>query len=84
MIEDDNNNDELLFHRHCQATVLSAYGISGTGATWDIINDLDLLNIEENILPTWRKYFSDNYNNITEDLAAILKLIDFIVGKQKP
>jgi hypothetical protein len=25
----DDNNDELLFHRHCQATVLSAYGIGG-------------------------------------------------------
>ena len=33
------------------------------------------------MLPTWRTKFSDNYNNITEDLAAILELIDFVAGQ---
>ena len=78
-MSDENNNDDLLFHRHCQATVLSAYGIGGQGATWDIINELPLPNLQS-ILPTWKKYFTDNYNNITEDLAAILELIDYVVG----
>lgn len=65
------------YHRHCQATVLSANGTgNGNGATWSIIKNLDLPNLDEN----WLDYFSGNKKNITQDLAGILHLIDDVSG----
>lgn len=63
------------YHRHCQATVLGATGDPhNEGLTWSDIRDLSLPNIEARV-PQWLEYFSRN-DNMTEDLAAILKLID--------
>ena len=76
-MSDENNNEDLLFHRHCQATVLSAYGPTGHGATWSTINNLSLTNLDGN----WKTDFTRNTDNITEDLASILKLINNVAGK---
>ena len=44
-----NGSEEVvLFHKHCQKTVCSAYGYDGRGATWDILyhgSEDDLANI---------------------------------------
>ena len=71
---------EIPVHRHCQKTVLSASGIpSGNGATWYNISDL---SEKLNYLPEkWlEKYFLFN-QNITEDLASVLELINGVYGK---
>ena len=45
--------DTVRFHRHCQATVLSAFGLSenddgeGTGNTWRTLSDLSLPHLDE-------------------------------------
>ena len=68
------------FHRHCQATVLGATGLSpGTGLTWEEIDKLDLQYIQK-INSNWRLNFLDN-ENMTQDLAGILKLIDLVAGR---
>ena len=71
-------NDEVKFHRHCQKTILSAYGPDGNGLTWNTINNLDLPNLPA----TWRDNFTSNTNNITEDLKALLNLINDTAGKK--
>ena len=76
-MSDENNNEDLLFHRHCQATVLSAYGPTGHGATWNVIDELTLTNLDSN----WKNYFTSNTKNITQDLASILRLINNVAGK---
>ena len=63
------------YHRHCQATVLGATGDPhGNGSTWSTIRDLSLPNIAFRV-PGWLNKFTTN-DNITEDLKAILELID--------
>ena len=63
------------YHRHCQATVLGATGDPhGNGTTWGTIRDLILPNIASRV-PGWLNKFTTN-DNITEDLKAILELID--------
>ena len=64
-------------HRHCQATVLSVNG-TGTknGATWTVFENLSLPNLPSN----WKNEFTGNKNNITQDLAAILRLINTAAG----
>ena len=65
------------YHRHCQATVLGATGDPYEhGKTWFTIRDLSLDQLDAN----WLSYFKNN-NNITEDLAGILQLIDNVAGK---
>ena len=76
----ENVSGEIPVHRHCQKTVLSASGIpSGNGATWYNISDL---SEKLNYLPEkWlEKYFLFN-QNITEDLASVLELINGVYGK---
>ena len=71
---------DIPFHKHCQKTILAASGIpSGNGATWSTISDLSekFIYFPENWL---EKYFMFN-QNITEDLASILELINGVYGK---
>lgn len=71
---------EIAYHRHCQATVLAAHGVTGSiGATWSTISNLvsDLTNLPEN----WINHFNDNNSNITEDFAAILEILNASIGK---
>ena len=42
MAEED---DEVKFHRHCQKTVLSAYGLDGQGLTWNILTRNNFSNL---------------------------------------
>lgn len=71
------------FHRHCQATVLSANGTEEqNGLSWTYINKLkdSLSNLPEN----WIEEFKDNTENITQDLASILKLLNSTVENYLP
>ena len=72
---------DVTFHRHCQQTVLSAYGVGGGGATWSTIDDLkgSLSNLSI-IHSNWINLFESNAN-MTDDLADILSLIDNVAGK---
>lgn len=68
------------YHRHCQATVLGATGDPFEGGlTWHNIDDLNLPNLPDD----WKNWFVPN-TNITEDLADILRLIDWVAGKSIP
>lgn len=68
------------FHKHCQRTVCSAFGYNGAGATWDEINNLQSSDVP--YFPSdWKDYFTRNTQNITQDLAAILKLINKTAAK---
>ena len=74
-----DEEEEVKFHRHCQKTVLSAYGPDGHGLTWNILaNHTDWTNLPNN----WKDYFTDNTSNITQDLEAILELINIIAGNK--
>lgn len=67
-------------HRHCQATVLGATGEPfEEGLTWNEISTLPLDNLPEN----WIDYFTSNIN-VTQDLAGILKLLNWIAGRTGP
>ena len=71
------------FHRHCQATVLSANGTDEqNGLSWTYINKLkdSLGNLPEN----WIEEFKVNKENITQDLASILKLLNSTVDNYLP
>jgi len=64
-------------HRHCQATILGATGLpSGTGHTWNTISGLPISNLGDD----WLDNFREN-QNITEDLAAILRLINTVASR---
>lgn len=71
--------DPIPFHKHCQATVLSAYGPDGNGKSWDVLYN------ERNNLPNlpdnWISYFTGNRDNITQDLRSILQLINQAFGQ---
>lgn len=77
------STEEIQFHRHCQKTVCSAYS-NGQGATWNTINllssSLNLPNLDEK---PWIESFQ-SCNNITDDLAVILKLINQIYQNSQP
>jgi nitrogen regulatory protein PII len=61
-------------HRHCQATVLSANGTGNqNGATWHMINALNLPNVKPE---NWLEQFKNNRENITQDIVATLTLIN--------
>lgn len=63
------------FHRHCQATVLSANGTDEeNGLSWTYINKLkdSLSNLPEN----WINLFKQNTICITQDFASILKILN--------
>ena len=66
------------FHRHCQKTVCSAYQ-GGNGLTWPTIDILTLDNLSF-ITEGWKSYFTGDSDNMTDDLASILKLIDKVAG----
>ena len=71
------------FHRHCQATVLSANGTSAqNGLSWTYISRLkdSLDNLPEN----WIEEFKGNIENITQDLASILKIMNSTVDNYLP
>ena len=71
------------FHRHCQATVLSANGTSAqNGLSWTYISRLkdSLDNLPEN----WIEEFKGNIENITQDLASILKIMNSTVENYLP
>lgn len=82
--------DPVKFHRHCQKTVCSAYGYSGSGATWNILagsdnpsTNMGLPNIQDALSgsETVISYFNNNqHNNITYDLRAILELIEKVAS----
>lgn len=93
------SRDPVTFHRHCQKTVLSAYGIQpqdspstdpdeGEGLTWSTIRELQLSNLpnfNDNLRQGWIYYFTNNHNNITQDLASILQIIDKVAEQmQRP
>ena len=40
-----NWTDEYAQHKHCQKTVCSVYGYSGTGSTQNIFDSLTLANV---------------------------------------
>ena len=42
---DEATTTDLPFHRHCQKTICSAHGLSGDGATWGVIDTLNLNNL---------------------------------------
>ena len=77
--------DEIPFHMHCQKTVCSAYQ-GGRGLTWGTINTLDLPNLSFLDSPArpeaWKDYFTASAQNITDDIAALLKLIDVVAGRE--
>lgn len=77
-------NEEIKFHRHCQKTVLSAYGLEGQGATWDTLhpNSNDDLQYLNNIVGENRKWWNlfEHEENITQDLRSILELLNNLVG----
>lgn len=83
------NPSDVTFHRHCQRTICSAHGHDGQDcSTWNAINGLysptDLLPSLSSCLgvdETWISYFQGNDDNITQDLAAILKLVDKVAAK---
>lgn len=67
------------FHRHCQATVLSANGTgSQNGESWYIINELS--GKLSNLPNGWIDYFKQNKQCITEDFASILNIINNVSG----
>ena len=71
------------FHRHCQKTVLSASGTTkGSGKTWSTISDLSssLTHLPDGWVNT---YFYNNTQNITQDFASVLKLLDNTTGELK-
>jgi hypothetical protein len=71
-------------HRHCQATVLGATGTpAGSGKTWSKIATLELPNIARFLNEDWLQYFTTN-ENVTEDLAGILILLNKIAGEIQP
>lgn len=72
-----SNEDDIQFHKHCQKTVLPAHGTSGKiGATWQTIQTLLDNNELPNLDPSWIEKFQENPTTITDDLAAILKIIN--------
>ena len=63
-------------HRHCQATVLGATGEPhGNGLTWNEINNGPFPNIDA-IYSDWRNILFSRNDNMTQDLAGILTLIN--------
>jgi len=72
-----SNSTTIPFHKHCQQTVCSAYGYGGQGATWEVISTLNLSHLDSD----WKDLFTRNENNITEDLASILTLIDNVADQ---
>ena len=86
------------FHRHCQATVLSANGYkTGIGKTWHILagventdsipSNFGLPSLQELVTKKYagrsvQGYFVQNESNITEDLRSILELIDLVAARQ--
>ena len=70
-------------HRHCQATVLSAYGPNGGGMSWDEITKVINGGYANNLPENWTSFFTSNRDNITQDLAGILKIINQGTGELK-
>ena len=69
---------EIEEHRHCQATVLGAQGVAQQGATW---GSIDGLKGSLTSLPSgWIDKFQDS-ENVTEDLAAILTVMNQSAGE---
>lgn len=71
------------YHRHCQATVLPANGTgSGNGLSWNE------LYAKKDSFPrlsaNWISEFGSNTNNITQDLASVLKIINNSLGNYLP
>lgn len=65
------------YHKHCQKTVLSAFGPNGQGATKDVIEALaSPLTGLKNLPSGWLELYRENTKNVTEDFAATLKIID--------
>jgi hypothetical protein len=89
LVEEQQSRDPVSFHKHCQKTVCSAFGYNGQGATWNILSDntdagnMNLTHIQSllNSNETVRGFFSNNENNITEDLRSILELMDLLASK---
>lgn len=78
-MSEEQEEQKVLNHRHCQATVLGATGDPPlNGITWETISNLvpELTKLEDG----WIRYFQRN-ENVTEDLAGILKLINWLAGK---
>lgn len=77
----DSRDASIEFHKHCQATICSAFGTaptsasnpnSGNGRSWHILDDLDL-----SALPSgWKSQFISNRGNMTQDLASILTIMN--------
>ena len=73
----DSSNEDIQFHKHCQKTVLPAHGTDNSiGATWQTIQNLLDNNELSNLDPSWIERFQENPSSITDDLAAILKIIN--------
>lgn len=70
---------EIPFHKHCQKTVLSASGMNGSGKTWSEISNLG--NLLTNLPNNWIGEFFKPNTNMTQDLAGILQLINWVSGR---
>lgn len=70
-------SDYIINHRHCQATILSAYGPTGDGKSKDYIDHLDLPYLYDS---NWKSHFSGNTQNITQDFKAVLELLNNTSG----
>ena len=71
------------FHRHCQATILSANGTDEqNGLSWKYIHRLkySLDNLPKN----WIQEFELNRDNITQDFASVLKILNSTVDNYLP
>lgn len=73
---DSGSSGTVAYHRHCQATILPAYGTeNGNGLSWGIIQGLkdELTNLDK-VAPGWLDKFRGNTQNITQDLAGLLQV----------
>lgn len=59
----DENESTVQMHKHCQATVCSAYGYNGQGMTWSVLENA--VNELQNLPNGWLGRFMENGENIT-------------------
>lgn len=73
----------MALHKHCQNTILSSYGPTGEGMTWNyLVNGTSLSNLNSLLSGgDWTSKFMGNTECITQDLRSILELVDSLTDK---